>query len=83
MCSVYIDWHYEADQSTLPVCHVEGSKEVVCEERDLRLDAPPPPSTARSLSSSLFLFLSSRLLRHFVNLSGVTPDPLPDRTAGC
>lgn len=49
---VYIDWHYEADQSTLPMCLVEGSKEVVCEERDLRLDAPPPFSL-----SSLSFFL--------------------------
>lgn len=37
---MYIDWRYEADQSTLPVCLVEGSKEVASEERDLRLAVP-------------------------------------------
>lgn len=81
VCSVYIDWHYEADQSTLPVCLVEGSKEVVCEERDLRLDAPPPPSATLSFPFCLILFLSSRLLRHFVSSPIPSPIEPPDAEA--
>lgn len=70
VCSVYIDWHYEADQSTLPVC-LEGSKEVVCEERDLRLDAPPPPTPPPftlffSHSLSLSLFAAAETLCHLL-----------------
>lgn len=58
---VYIDWHYEADQSTLPVCLVEGSKEVVYEERDLRLDTLPSPLP---LALSLFLLAIAETLCH-------------------